>query len=109
VSPRSPCDRLRDVLAACDKAARFARRDRDEVATAAALYELIVIGEAVNALPDDVLADHDAVPKSAIVGMRNLAAHEYHRMNDEFVWGTVDSDLPPLRDAVTAELERLGC
>lgn len=109
MSPRSTCDRLRDILAAIDKAVRFSQRGRDELATAAALYELIVIGEAVKALPDDVLADRADVPKSAIVGMRNLAAHEYHRVDDEFVWGTVDVDLPPLRVAATAELERLGC
>lgn len=57
MSPRSACDRLRDILDAVDKATTFGQRDRDELATAAALYELIVIGEAVNALPTDVLAD----------------------------------------------------
>lgn len=109
MSPRSVCDRLRDILDAVDKATTFGQRDRDELATAAALYELIVIGEAVNALPTDVLADTSTVPKAAIVGMRNLAAHEYHRVDDGFVWGTVDVDLPALRDATAAELNRLGC
>ena len=109
MSPRSVCDRLRDILDAVDKATAFGQRDRDELATAAALYELIVVGEAVNALPTDVLADTSSAPKAAIVGMRNLAAHEYHRVDDGFVWGTVDVDLPALRDATAAELSRLGC
>ena len=109
MSPRSACDRLRDILDGVDKAVTFGEGDRDEKATAAALYELIVIGEAVNALPADVLAENSNVPKAAIVGMRNLAAHEYHRVDDEFVWGTVDVDLPTLRDATAAELARLNC
>ncbi|HEX9766056.1 MAG TPA: HepT-like ribonuclease domain-containing protein [Nitriliruptorales bacterium] len=109
MSPRSTCDRLRDILDAVDKATAFGQRDRDSMATAAALYELIVIGEAVNALPEDAIAEDPAVPRSAIVGMRNLAAHEYHRVNAAFVWGTVDGDLPPLRKAVTAELTSRGC
>jgi uncharacterized protein with HEPN domain len=49
------------------------------------------------------------VPKSAIVGMRNLAAHEYHRVNADYVWGTVDEDLPGLRSAAESELQRLDC
>jgi uncharacterized protein with HEPN domain len=94
---------------AVDKATMFGDGDRGEMATAAALYELIVMGEAVNALPDDILADHPDVPRHAIVGMRNLAAHEYHRVDSTYVWGTVDDDLPRLRDVILAELERLGC
>lgn len=76
---------------------------------AAILYELIVIGEAVGKLPDDVLDGFEDAPKQAIVGMRNLAAHEYHHVDPDFVWGTVDDDLPPLRDAVLAEMQRLDC
>ena len=109
MSPRSVCDRLRDVLTAIDKATAFGASGRDEMATAAALYELIVIGEAVGALPVDVLADQSQVPKVAIVGMRNLAAHEYHRVNADYVWGTIDEDLPVLRIAVEVELRRLDC
>lgn len=109
MSPRSVCDRLRDVLTAIDRAAAFGTAPRGEMATAAALYELIVIGEAVGALPADVLDAQSRVPKGAVVGMRNLAAHEYHRVNADYVWGTVDDDLPVLRATVAEELARLEC
>ncbi|MEX2395239.1 MAG: HepT-like ribonuclease domain-containing protein [Actinomycetota bacterium] len=109
MSPRSVCDRLRDVLEAIDRAIDFASVDRDELRVAAVLYELIVIGEAVGGLPDDVLSSYEDAPKRAIVGMRNLAAHEYHRVDAAFVWGTVDDDLPSLRLAVEQERTRLGC
>lgn len=109
MSPRSTCDRLRDIEQAIAAATEFGTGDRDAKATAAALYELIVIGEAVNALPDDVLVGYDHVPKLAIVAMRNLAVHAYHHVDATFVWGTVDVDLPRLRDATAQERQRLGC
>jgi hypothetical protein len=37
MSPRSVCDRLRDVCVAIDKAVGFGSSERDEMATAAAL------------------------------------------------------------------------
>jgi len=46
----------------------------------AVLYCLVVIGEAVNALPSQVKGSEPAVPWQRIVGMRNVLTHEYFRV-----------------------------
>jgi uncharacterized protein with HEPN domain len=108
--PRSVCDRIADVLSAIDKVERFGRQDRhDDLVVAAVLYELTVVGEAVNAL---LRADPDLATRwpdiawRGVVGMRNQLVHEYARVDHAFVWGTVDTDLEPLRDALEAERSR---
>ena len=69
------------------------------VAFDAILYDLVVIGEAVRALPDDLMAQEPGVPWRLIVGMRNHLAHEYFRLRPELVVRTIDL---PLRDVAEA-------
>jgi uncharacterized protein with HEPN domain len=35
-----------------------------------------------------------------------LLHHEYHRIDSDIVWRTVRKELPPLRDAIRAEIDR---
>lgn len=113
MSPRNLCDRLADVLSAVDKAVRFGRRDRsDEVVVAAVLHELTVVGEAANAVlrdAPDLPKRRPDIPWRAIVDMRNRLVHEYEKVDAAFVWGTLDDDIEPLRQAVEEERERLNC
>ncbi len=113
MTPRSPCDRLADVVSAVDRAVSFGERDRnDEVVVAAVLHELTVVGEATNALlrDDPGLPDRRPdIPWRAIVAMRNRLVHECEKVDPDFVWGTLDDDLEPLQEAVEAESIRLGC
>ena len=110
---RDVCQRIADVLSAIEKAERFSRLDRsDEVVLAAVLHELTVVGEAVNALLRDdpeLQNRQSAVPWRGIVGMRNRLVHEYERVDPDFVWGVLDTDLSPMRLAVESERSRRGC
>ena len=38
--------------------------------------------------------------------MRLLLDHEYHRTDSEIVWRTVREELPALREAIGAEVDR---
>jgi uncharacterized protein with HEPN domain len=58
---------------------------------------LIRIGEAVNRIPDDVLATFPDQPWRQIVDMRNFAAHQYDDLDPRRVWRTVTRDVPALR------------
>ena len=82
---------------------RASEEDSDifRVAFNAILYCLVVIGEAVNALPDDVKADGSEVPWGDIVGMRNLLTHEYFRVSARVVMDTLDDPLAELEAACT--------
>ena len=106
---RSVDDRLQDVLDAigrarvADKRLRLAESLGDEVglqvAFQAILHNLFVIGEAVKAIPPEVLEQDPATPWSEIAAMRDVIGHHYHRIVPEIIHRTVESDLGPLETA----------
>jgi uncharacterized protein with HEPN domain len=68
---------------------------------------LIEIGEAVKALPDDVLATEPALPWAQIAGMRDRLAHRYFDISHAILAATVENDIPELEAAARRLLERL--
>jgi uncharacterized protein with HEPN domain len=108
-SSRDPGQRLQDILAAVDRIARAEAQltaadqagdeDGARVAHDAVLYHLVVIGEAVNALPAAVTAREPDVPWRDIVDMRNFLSHEYFRVLADVVRRTIDEPLEQLRNA----------
>lgn len=107
---RSPRDRLADIAEAARRVGRAvdvleqaeARGAEDEAQLAfdALLYRLVVIGEAVKALPGELLARQPQVPWSEIARLRDLLAHHYYRVDARIIRRTVDAPLDELRDAV---------
>jgi len=68
--------------------------------------QLIVVGEALNRLikiAPSSIADFTDYKK--IIGFRNIIVHGYDIVEDETVWGIIQSNLPQLRDEVKALLE----
>jgi uncharacterized protein with HEPN domain len=61
---------------------------------------LIEIGEAVKAVPKDLLATEPSVPWEQVAGMRDRLAHRYFDTSHSIVAGTVEHDLPDLEQAV---------
>lgn len=101
-----PAQKARDaaerVVAVCDVLARLIPADVDTFAADvrtqwAVEMGLIRIGEAVNRIPDEVLALFPEQPWRQIVAMRNFAAHQYDDLDARRVWRTVTRDVPQLR------------
>lgn len=103
---RDVSQRLRDILSAVDRiksaerqlsgAGQTSDEAAAEVAFDAVLYNLVVIGEAVNALPAEITAQEPDVPWRDIVDMRNFLSHEYFRVLAEVVRRTLDEPLEQL-------------
>jgi uncharacterized protein with HEPN domain len=66
----------------------------------AVLYGLVVLGEAIRNLPPNIRAIEPEVPWDAIIGMRNVVAHEYFRVSAEIVSLTLDAPLNRLEGAI---------
>ena len=66
-------------------------------------YHLIVIGEAVAGIGEDIRGGHPEVPWARIVGLRNELVHAYHRVDDEALQILVLPGVAALR-RVCAEL-----
>ncbi len=60
----------------------------------------IIIGEAVNGIPEDIQKAHPEVPWHFMRAMRNRLVHIYFGVDPKLVWDTIKNDLPPLISAL---------
>ena len=68
----------------------------DAMLVESVLYNFIVIGEAAASIPAEIQVRHPEVPWRLMSDLRNIMTHEYFRVNLNIVWGTIQSNLPPL-------------
>ena len=99
--------RLADIQAAIDAIRSHLRRGTlaDGLVFDAVRIRLLEIGEAVKALPADLLASQPGIPWSQIARMRDHLAHRYFDPAHAILQSTVDDDLPELERAVQALAE----
>ena len=65
--------------------------------------QLVFIGESVKVIDSkdrNYLAKYPDIPWSAIMGLRDIIAHEYHRIDEEEIYAVVNNDLPSLLEQV---------
>lgn len=90
--------RLADIQAAID--AIRSHLDRGDLSDGliydAVRIRLLEIGEAVKALPDDLLVTAPSIPWKQIARMRDHLAHRYFDTAHAILRSTVDDDLPDL-------------
>jgi len=63
----------------------------------ATIKQIEIIGEACNALTDELKVAYPTVPWKPIVGFRNISIHEYFGVNLQLVWEIAQNDLPELK------------
>jgi len=96
--------RLADIQAAIDAIRSHLQRGglSDGLIFDAVRIRLLEIGEAVTALPDDLLATQPSIPWRQIARIRDYLAHRYFDPAHAILQATVDEDLPELERAVQA-------
>jgi uncharacterized protein with HEPN domain len=101
--------RLADIQAAIDAIRSHLRRGTlaDGLVFDAVRIRLLEIGEAVKALPGELLATQPGIPWSQIARMRDHLAHRYFDTAHAILQATVDDDLPELERAVRSLTEAL--
>jgi uncharacterized protein with HEPN domain len=93
--------RLADIQAAIGS--HLQRGDlSDGLVFDAVRIRLLEIGEAVKALPAEMLSSQPGIPWSQIARMRDHLAHRYFDTNHAVLQATVDNDLPELERTVQA-------
>ncbi len=117
--PRTPIDRLKDMVQAIEDIHDFTRGMDQETFLLSPVKDrktfkavsgcLLEIGEAVKNLPDDVMDRHPEIPWRPIGSMRDRIAHKYFQVDAEIVWETIqDGDLDELLDVVRGEILNLS-
>ncbi len=110
---RSAPDRLRDIIAAADLAARHAGNlAAGELAVTpgardATLYCLTVVCEAASRLPAELKALAPEIPWSQVRDTRNYLVHSYWQIDFRIIVDTVAYDLGPLQAAAERLLSML--
>lgn len=96
--------RLADIQAAIDAIRSHLRRGdlSDGLVFDAVRIRLVEIGEAVKALPEDLLATQPSIPWRQIARMRDHLAHQYFDTAHAILQATVEEDLPDLERAIHA-------
>ena len=101
--------RLEDIQAAIDAIRSHIQRGdlSDGLVFDAVRIRLLEIGEAVKALPEDLLATQPPIPWRQIARMRDHLAHRYFDTAHAILQATIDEDLPPLESALQAMTQSL--
>jgi len=96
--------RLADIQAAIDAIRSHLQRGTlaDGLVFDAVRIRLLEIGEAVKALPAELLDTQPGIPWNQITRMRDHLAHRYFDTAHAILQATVDDDLPELERAVQA-------
>ncbi|KAM3099301.1 DUF86 domain-containing protein [Phormidesmis sp. 146-12] len=109
---RRDSERLRDILEAIEAIERYTHQGREafdeqELIQVWVVHHLQVIGEAANALSNELIDRYPETPWVQIVAFRNLVVHEYFRVSLNLVWSIVQNNLPSLKSTVEIMLQEL--
>ncbi|MFC1627609.1 DUF86 domain-containing protein [Gemmatimonadota bacterium] len=102
MSTRSESIYLQDIITSFERISHYVTEMSfdeffsDAKTIDAVIRNIIVIGEAVNRLPESLINAHPDLPWHAMRGLRNVVVHEYSRIDLYDLWDTVHVDLPAI-------------
>ena len=111
---RSIVDYLHDILDSIDEIGDFIRGMSfeefagDKKTINAVLRSIEVMGEASRKIPEEIRSLHPHVPWRKMTGMRDKLIHEYHGVDIDTVWKTLNDDIPPLKDTIQEVIDKQG-
>lgn len=78
----------------------FDQFSKDKKTKQAVVRCMEIIGEAANAIPQEVKDTNPDIQWREIISMRNKVLHEYFGIDDEVIWQTISEDLIPLKEKI---------
>ena len=109
---RRDTERLRDILEAIERIARYAGGgteafENNELIQNWVVSHIQIISEACNHVSEETQTAHPEIPWLKIIGMRNILVHSYFDIDLEAVKAVLERDLPVLKSQITALLRKL--
>ena len=108
---RNPCLFLEDIRGSCEKILRYSKGlafkqfYSDEKTVDAVIRNIIIIGEAVKKLPDDLKFRHNTIEWRKIAGLRDIVVHAYFGIDEDILWDVVQNKIPALLNDIKMILE----
>jgi uncharacterized protein with HEPN domain len=109
---RSDRERLVDILEAIEKIERHTTGgkeafDSDELLQVWIIHHLQTVGEAASKLDREFQDGCPEIPWAQIVAMRNILIHDYFAVDLDEVWIAAERDIPRLKKAIVAILDKI--
>ncbi|HJJ48778.1 MAG TPA: DUF86 domain-containing protein [Methanocorpusculum sp.] len=95
------------ILNECRKILAITEKIDYEIFKRETLYQdalirpLEIIGEAAGNLSEDFCTSHPDLPIREMRAMRNILAHQYYKVDIDYVWITVTEDVPLVYDELS--------
>src|SRR5947209_6626493 len=102
---RDPQLRLADIMDACTRISEYVEGldattfARDLKTQDAVIRRFAIIGEAVKALPPDMIEQEASIPWSQIAGFRDVLTRGYFAIDPSVVWDAAQHKAPLLKKA----------
>jgi uncharacterized protein with HEPN domain len=97
---------LNDIIESIERIQKYAfnisyeQLIEDEKTFDAIVHNLMIIGEAVKQVPDELRKEYLQIPWREIAGMRDIITHTYFRINSRLVWNVINQDLVQLKECI---------
>ena len=104
---------LEDILEALEKIQRYVKGlnydtfAKNDMAVDAVIRNLEIIGEAAKNLPEDIKNKNADIPWKRMIGLRNIAVHEYFGVDLSIIWEVVTKNLPETKAKIAELLQSL--
>lgn len=101
---------LQDIIEGCRRVMEYTHgmtREQffaDQRSIDAVVRNIEVIGEASRQMGDEGRAKYPGIPFSAMMGMRNILAHAYHKIDEDILWSVVTVHIPVLKESVESRI-----
>jgi Uncharacterized conserved protein len=70
------------------------------------IRQIEILGEATKRLSDEIREKYPDIPWKDIAGMRDKLIHDYLGVDMDAVWGTVEGDIPLLKNKLKDLIEK---
>ena len=105
--------RLKHILLAIEEIASYTQGVTPEQFSASSMIfsacvrQVAIVGEASARLSENLRNEHPEVTWKQIIGMRNIIIHDYFGVSIQFVWSTIENNLPDLKTRIETILKDL--
>lgn len=94
---------LQDIIDAIQKIEKYTKNLSfenfliDELIQDGVLKNLIIIGEAVKNIPEDIKIINSEIEWKKIAGLRDILIHSYFKINSRIIWDIISNKIPKLK------------